>query len=261
MEESPSPIHVVISTDDGYAVPTYIALYSLLHNHRGGSQVKAYVLVSVDLMGRNAALLESLSTAFPKVTVRVVEMGDSYASVRINNGRITTPSLYKLMIPRLLGRMEPGVERCVYLDSDLVVERDIDELYGADMNGCLVAGVRDRLVLRDVSDGFRRSMGVPTLDTYVNTGVLLMDVRGLIESGTATRLEAAGYRSDLRYNDQDVVNSVCYGAIKLLPCKFNASGSYIYNRGARVRETYGLSNVREVRMYPVVVHYYADIKP
>ena len=261
-------IPVFFNTDDRYAIPTYIALYSLLKNHRSPEKIHAYILVPSAFGKEYEGLLTSLPERFPNAEVEVIHMAEHYESVRINIGYISTASLYRLMIPRIVKDLPGGaIGRCIYLDSDLVVEGDISELFRIDMDGQLLCGIRDRFLSgpdrsdTDIVRDVQASLGIPTMSGYINSGVLLMDIDGLDRSGMSARLLEEGYNQTYRYNDQDVFNKVLYGRIKHLPIRYNTFAPFIYLREKAFTEIYGAEHIRAARRDPFIVHFVAERKP
>ena len=216
------PITVVFSTDEGYLAPTYVAIYSLLSNHRGSRAVNIYVLTPGGYPTQQQHALRKLVAASDNASLSFIDMGKAYARVSMNALQIATPAMYRLMIPRLLG----DVDRCVYLDSDLVVEGDIAELFDVDLGEKCVGGVRDCEVYRD-SDDWRSILGIPSLAGYINSGVLLMDLRRIRDLHLDVVLERLGYNDEYRYNDQDAINVAFYGETCQLPIRYNALWHFV----------------------------------
>ena len=252
-------IPVFFNTDNNYAVPTYIALFSLLYNYRGQSEIHAYILVAEDFSDKNSNLINSLSDRFKFAKIAILKSKNNYALVSINQKGISTASLYRLLIPGIAESLhDEKIEICIYLDSDLVVEGDISELYRIDMNGYYIGGVGDWLQTHDSKD----RISIPSIDKYINSGVLLINTREINKTkNLKEELENAGHRNDFLYNDQDAINVVLYKGIKLLPLKYNAMVRDIYQNSPGYFKQYGKENIAEARSKPFIVHFITDIKP
>lgn len=261
MESATTTRLVFFSTDDEYAVPTYIAAYSMLHNLRCDAKVLMCIMVPEDFSDEAARLLRSLTDSFEAVDLRIIDMGNEYDSAPLSNPRITVPTLYRLSIPRVAAKLAPWAERCVYLDSDLVVEGDICELFEEEVDGFCAGGVRDRLLSGNGAADIAEALGVPTARDYVNAGVLLFNLVEIERLGLAPDLEMAGWRDNLPYNDQDAVNYVFYGRIRLLPLRFNVNTACLGHSRRMLREQYGAVAVQEARWNPLIVHFNTWIKP
>ena len=126
-------------------------------------------------------------------------------------------AFFRLLLPRLL----PEEDRCLYLDSDLVIRHPLTDLFDMDMAGAALAGVTDRLCLEEPHlERLQRDWGIEP-GFYVNAGVLLMDLDRMRRGGGAERAEELAYRRAFRYLDQDVLNQVYRGQVLLLPKKYN----------------------------------------
>lgn len=132
-------------------------------------------------------------------------------------------TLYRLFIPGLL-----PLGRVIYLDSDIVVNLDIRELWDIPLDGNCLAGVLDHS--REKSERLfsyeavrARLLGC-RLSSYVNAGVLVMDLNRIRERGDFFRTAMdwlTGHRHSATLADQDILNALFCGDIKLIENKFN----------------------------------------
>ena len=261
-------VPVFFCTDNEYAVPTYIAVYSLLKNRREDYSLEIFIMTGGDFSKSNTRLLKSLENKFASVNIHFINMAKSYESVTINNSRISRATLYRLMIPRIAKQYtEINMDKCIYLDSDLVVDGDIIDLYRIDAGDCYACGVRDRGVASmrfcDPSGMVEhcRMLGIPTLNDYINAGVLVLNLKAISLHGKDKELEECGYRNDFRFNDQDAINKVFFGGIKFLPPRYNLMTFQQYPEGQDLIDLYGSQSIKEARKKPLVVHFIAREKP
>jgi lipopolysaccharide biosynthesis glycosyltransferase len=143
-------------------------------------------------------------------------------------------SLFRLLMPEIL-----PLDRAVYMDCDTVADMDVRELWDTPLDGRSIAGVPDRPpgdpFRRFSAKAFRlRLMGCDRL-TYVNSGVLLMDLARIRKKFSLPRRSVLwcrryGHLSDLV--DQDLLNSCFQGDIKLIGGRFNCTGVYGETGGA-----------------------------
>lgn len=115
----------------------------------------------------------------------------------------TTSPYARVLIPELLPR---HIRRCVYLDADVLVRRDLSPLFTIGLGTSLVGAVRDFAIGTTVHEwsGVRnRAQPGP----YLNSGVLVMDLSGWRDAGLADRVlrYAAASRG---LADQDALNGV-----------------------------------------------------
>ena len=253
-------INIFLNSDNNYAVPAYITLYSLMHNYRGEDHVHVYILTPGDLTPQNQFFLKSLSAKYPLLEIFIIDMRDAYGNVSMNSIFPCT-ILYRLMIPRICEQLHLEIDKCIYLDTDIVVEGDISVLYGidSDWEEYYCAGVKDPFPF--ASPNYNDKLGITSLDKYINAGVLLLNLKQIKDDDLKDSLEQAGYRSDFVFYDQDVINSVCYEGIKLIPLKFDVMPSAFFLYNSELCEFYGEENVLEAKRAPLIIHYISTFKP
>jgi len=118
-------------------------------------------------------------------------------------GHISAATTYRLALPRVV---PPEVCRVLYLDSDMVVVRDISELWRTDLGGHPVAAVLDPGV--DAA-AFAARWGLPPeRPAYFNAGVFLLDLAAIRADGLfdAALEFLAANQSVLPFRDQDALN-------------------------------------------------------
>lgn len=259
---SKNVIPVFFNTDDKYVVPTYIALFSLLYNYRGSADILACILTAGGLSQENVLLLNTLTDRFKTVEIRIIDASHRYDNVEIKQKYISSASMYRLMIPRLADELFGGqMDTCIYLDSDLVVEGDLSELFQIDIDGYYIGGVIDKISIVNDS-AYRDMLGIPSLDRYLNSGVLLMNLKEINHCpGMRDRLEEAGNREGFVYRDQDAINAVLYDGIKTLPLRYNVMINIAFRRDPAFCNRFGREQVAEARKAPFIVHYISSKKP
>lgn len=117
----------------------------------------------------------------------------------------TYMTLMRLALPELL----PEESRCLWLDVDTIVNRDIGALFDMDLGGCVVAAVAEP------------GRSSPPL-TYHNAGVLLMDLDRLRGRKSTELIRIVNTRR-LSCPDQDAINIYLQPEILTLPQTWNAS--------------------------------------
>ncbi len=252
-------IPIFLSPDNNYALPAYITLYSLLINYRSSARLDVFLLVPSDFSERNEKLFKTLENQSALLSISIINMKDSFADVPINTSWITTATMYRLHIPHLA--QSYSIDKCIYLDSDIIVEGDISELFDTDIDGYCVAAVKERAISCDRDAELRGLLGVPSLSNYINAGVLLLNIKEIEKQGLSGKLEEMGRESRFPHNDQDAINSVFYDQIKILPVRFNAISQYLYDQEEDSITQYGLSNLLDARKRPLIIHYIGKFKP
>lgn len=207
--------HISFAINEGYVDYFCVALTSLLlstpdytlHIH----------IMTGGLSEKNQHRINHFEYRFPHCRIHYHDMSqDSMQSYTPHGGYISAETWYRLRLPRLL----PHVDRVLYLDADLVVLKNLKELFDMDMQHYLCAGVEDLQLKRD---NYKETIGLSHNHVYVNAGVLVMNLKAMREQNTSEAMidYAQQHASILTYNDQDVVNIVCQNKIKELSSEWN----------------------------------------
>jgi lipopolysaccharide biosynthesis glycosyltransferase len=127
----------------------------------------------------------------------------------------------RILLPHLL-----DVPRLVYLDCDVLVFRDLSELFDVELSpGKILGAVLDSetLTLGDDSSTLAGAMNVPADGRYFNSGVMLMSLNELRkENFTEKSLEFfKNWRGAYRFWDQSAFNFLLHGRIDELPEHWN----------------------------------------
>lgn len=253
-------IDIVYSTDDNYVVPTFISAYSLLINSKAETFYRIHILSDGKLSDRSKALLEKLSETHIKHEILYHQCAD-YFQAAFETRWITKAAYYRLCIPELL----PNVDKCIYIDGDTFVMADLSSLYELKLEDNYLAGVK--AVFIDWDDKkkieYAHKIGVNNLDDYINSGFLLLDCKSLRDNGVL-RLFKEHQEKKYIFQDQDIINIVCFNRIYHLSPKYN-SGSQLLTENReqvkRILKVYTEEQLKEANESPVVIHYYSKCKP
>ena len=118
-------------------------------------------------------------------------------------------------------RSFPNLDKALYLDADLVINGSIEPLWELDLEGYYCAGVDDIFIRRI---NYRKILELAEKDVYINAGVLLLNLKDLRKDKIQEKLlqHTSIYINRDRYQDQDAINCICKGKIKLIPNIYNS---------------------------------------
>ncbi|RKI81575.1 glycosyltransferase family 8 protein [bacterium 1xD42-87] len=172
---------------------------------------------------------------------------------------ISAGTYLRLALPGLL----PETDKILYMDADVLVRKSLAPLWETPMEGMALAAVKGAV---NLSDKWEWNSGRPywyllsgMKGGYINAGVTLLNLAEIRERGLAARWhELTGER--FYYQDQDILNITCQGAIAYLPPKYNRL-AYLEDKdfGQFVTEgIYTQEEEREALRSPAVIHYAGD---
>ena len=142
----------------------------------------------------------------------------------IKNARVSVGTLYRLLVPQII---PSDIEKIIYLDSDIVVNIDIKELWQVELGEKILAGVPEILSFKTVGNMNRFfrlcAEGFVKPEDYFNAGVLVMNLN-LLRGEEAAIFDGFYFTQKYRqrgYFDQDILNYCFTSRTLKLPAKFN----------------------------------------
>ena len=259
---------VIYHSSDTFASVTGVSMLSLFKNNKGMDEIHV-LYIEHGLTDDNKTKLMEIADQYGR-TLEFMPMPNW--SERLN---IELKSSKKAWLGFGYNRLflteylPENIDRVLYLDSDTVIEGNLDELWNLDLDGYYLAGVDDCL-----SSKYRDLIGLSDSDTYCNSGVLLINVKkwrenNIVKSFIEAIVKNNGY---FVFNEQSLINSVLGGHIKVLPQKYNVNSLvylYDYEELMKLRKPHEFSYSRdefyEARNNPIITHYtgnfYVDRRP
>ena len=191
----------------GFLLPALTAIYSLFINN---NDIRLRILY-VELSDSARTLLGRLQGAGNNNKIEFIPVdGELLERIKVSTGRWRQETFFRYYVTEIL----PGLDRVMWLDADILVRRNIEDLYNVDFEGRSFAGVFDnssnpveRLGLRD----------------YINAGILMINAGKLKSTGKMNEfwnlVASPDYTGELP--DQDALNIVFNGDIKIIGDIYN----------------------------------------
>jgi lipopolysaccharide biosynthesis glycosyltransferase len=168
-----------------------------------------------------------------------------------DNGYSKEATLFRLGLDKLV---PADCKRIIYLDTDIIVVRDVRELWEFDLGSDLVAAVVDGFM---PASAFADRWQLPSPARYFNAGVLLMDMERIAKLGILG--DAMDFivqnEGQLPYLDQDALNWAFWGRWRPLPPAWNVQ----YHMALACVDS--RAQVQEAGNRLAVAHYTGDQKP
>ena len=221
---------------------TYVTVCSILSNANRHDRYKFYFLC------------EESDDDFDRIYEKLNEIHEfEYEFIKMNNTdfdglvhdvRVGISALYRLKLPSLVND-----DKIIYLDSDLVVLKDIKELWEYDINDYLVAAVEDKY-----AEVMACHANLEPDEVYFNSGVMIMNLKKFREHGLEKKIFDKLKTNDT-YSDQDVLNDLCRKQVLYLPLKYNLMVLYGDTNSFPTRR----KEFEESILSPFILHY--TVKP
>lgn len=233
-------VPVFLTITDDYAKYAAATINSLMKhaNHERNYRV----IVMYDRLGwRNRLRLRNLVTKncaieFHKMKYNLyMQIIVRYCAKRTGSEDFFSSAVYYYRA--FIARLFLQYDKAIYIDSDTILMSDIGELYDIDLGDKVIAGRVDRKVamVPEFVDYVQNALGVPAKE-YINSGVLLMDLKKLRKLHYITRMTdlIKKYDADLVAPDQDYLNVILKGKIKHLDKVWNLQPEGESPKGAKL---------------------------
>lgn len=249
------PIIVCLSSDDNYAQHGAVVIEGILSNHKSTTPIEIHYLDG-GVANENKKKIEQVVDKYAYARIIFHTMGDAYQEFFIDR-HITHAAYYRLKIADLL----PHINKAIYLDTDVVVLDDIEQLWNIDMHDYSLAAVED-IGLRKGLAPTKARLNIPQEATYINSGVLVLNlIRWREKKIGETILSYLKSHPNLQYHDQDALNAVLWNDLLLIHPRWNTyKGIFLYYY-KKNRNKYLSQQFIEAIKNPAIVHFTGPVKP
>ena len=238
--------HIAFCCDDNYLIPACIMLESLMKKNE---DIHFIIHTFADDLSEKS--IEKLrSTIEDGGSELIIHVLPAHAKELIQDAptlkHISIATYYRLFLPYVI---DESVRKVLYLDCDILIRRSVKELFKETDPNIIIVGASD---INEEEHAER--IGV---DTYVNAGVLTMDMIGIrnmytMESMAEQIAKIIAQPIKIIMGDQDIINLLFEGHIEKV--------STIYNFQRLTQKAYCLKNPSVVKS-AVIAHFIAEDKP
>ena len=251
---SPKPqlnyISIAICPNDYYVQLTYVSMISILSSKEEFTFISFYLIISKGFKRNNIDFLLSLYEQFDYFNITFFQMDDRYKDAFISK-RMTVQTYFRFS----LGEIFPYLKRMLYLDSDIIVYKDLNKLYSLNFNG--------KIVLGQIT-GYNKSKR--TGFYHINNGILLFNLIQMRKMKIEEQvLEIIKKKEKLRYHDQTLMNNYFKKYIGIFPIEYhirnwgNVSEVRKWNRTSG--NVYDNDHIYFAQKHPTTRHYLGPCKP
>lgn len=212
-------MNIFFAVDDNYAKLLAVTLRSLLDNASSKDIYNFYVL-ETNLSSTYKKQLTSMVTGNNKISfVNVTKKLEKLSYKLTTRDYYTISTYYRIFIPELF----PNMDKCLYLDCDIVILDNIAKLYKTFLGNNLVGAARDEVL--SLNDAFKEyadlTVGVGHMK-YFNAGILLMNLKEMRKTNFFDKfLELLEERKFPVAQDQDYLNVLCNKKVTYIPLSWN----------------------------------------
>ncbi len=256
------PVVVVLSANDFYAPYISCVLQSILESAMDPERCYDIIVLSNGITEENQRIMqEQLSE--DRFSLRFYDVAPimKFCEKLHVRGHFSVETYFRLLIPEIL----PDYKKALYLDSDLVVLRDVADLYDVDVSGYLLAATHDADTAGmyngydpTLKDYFKRTNLIENPYDYFQAGVVLLNLEEFRKSYTTLEMLQVAASRNWYLLDQDVLNHLAQGRVLFVDMAWNTMMDW---EGLRVKSVVSLApdELRDAyhraREVPYIVHY------
>lgn len=255
-------MNILYASNDGYTCFLGISLYSLLVNNTKCESINIYIF-SYGITKSNIDRIIKMVESF-KRNVFFIDISDLDARIGfdINACGYNITTFARLFLDDLLPQ---EVKKILYLDSDIIVNECIKDLWDTDLSEVYAAAVVE--VYMPLNK--KKVINLNQNDRYYNAGMLLIN-RQMWHTDNLKGYFLSYYKQmngKLLYNDQDIINHCCKGKMKAVLPTYNFEPNvfyfpYYYIR--HINKDYFMGTKQEYRKMiddPTMIHFLGDERP
>jgi lipopolysaccharide biosynthesis glycosyltransferase len=253
--------NIVLATDDNYVEHCAVTMLSILLSNK---DVDFYLLYE-HLSPLNIKKLEDLvkenegTLSFIKIDEKQIE---GFPMSEKASDHISITTYLRLFSEKVLPNT---ISRALYLDCDMVIVDDLNELFELDMDNYAIATVYQYNQWAYNNDSFGR-LFIPQSEGYFNAGTLLINLDFWRKNGITEKLFdfIRTYKDNIISHDQDVLNAVLYNRNLPLHPRWNLLPFFVERNFDKYEFPHKVNYAREVSnavSHPAIIHFVSKPKP
>lgn len=252
-------IPIAFSVDDNYALYLAVTIKSILVNSSAENRYELIVLEE-NLSSSNKRLLASVikeNANFSIQFLNIASLTEKYGKNNLYTCFHFSPAIYyRLFLAEIL----PHYDKIIYLDSDLIIQKDIADLFDINIeDNYLAAGHEWICLLRSVRRYLNANLKQKTpWTTYFISGHIVMNLNQIRNANLLPKfISVLRQNKKFRTPDQDILNIVCQGKVIFLPSAWNFCWHWKDCISPRLLKKY---HVYETGTNPPALIHYASAK-
>lgn len=192
-------INVAYSCDKDIYYITHVSMKSLMINQKNNTFIKFYLLVHESIKKKQKIIIDKICIEHSNCNITYFKLKDEFKDINsTGNHKWTTSTFYKLLLQNLL----LNEKKVLYLDSDTIIYKDLNNLYNYNITNNYYVGT---------FEGKPLSKYGKNLSDFINGGIILMNLEMLRKDKIYKKIYDFLRKNNgsLLYVDQDAINVVC----------------------------------------------------
>lgn len=250
-------IHIVFASDDRYAQHAAVAMASVLEHAKYPERID-FFLLSDGISEERAEKFRTTARRWGSEASVIPVEGEAFSEFYIS-AQLSRAAYMRLAAAEILPN---DIDKVIYLDCDLIVRKDITELWKTPMEGNAIAAVPDCGIMASAKSKKqkRQCIGLKEEDLYFNSGVLILDLAEWRKNNYAKELLSLVQEHSYPHHDQDALNAFFYHRWAALPLEWNVIPP-VWFMFLKVIFSKWRASAAAARKNPAILHYAGGYKP
>ncbi|MCM0592691.2 MAG: glycosyltransferase family 8 protein [Gloeotrichia echinulata IR180] len=253
------PIVVVCAADNNYAMPLAVTVRSALANLKSNRKMSLFILDGGISKFNQRKIIKSLPSE--QVDISWIKIDNRVLDNLVLTRHLTVTCYYRLLITKFLSQ---ELDKVIYLDSDMVVTGNLENLWNIDLGNNYVLAVQDDVELYiSMSSGLRNyhELGIDPDSKYFNSGLLVINLEKWRSENIGEKvIEYVKHNREYVQNDQDGLNAVLAGKWGELHPRWNQMPR-IYHYSSWKDSPFAEDIYNELLHQPNIIHFTNSPKP
>ena len=243
-------MNIVYACNDSYIPQTGISIISVCENNKDVDNLAFYFL-SDHVSDGNIMLLRRIVSGYGRELV-VIPFSDIAYDLNISSiGRHIATIYAKVFFSRI-----DGLDRAIYLDSDIIVAGSLQQLWEMDLEECYMGAVQ---TFCDIKSALGLSPSYP----FFNDGMAIVNVGYCRKNDLIEKVKQiiSNYNGAPPVLSEGALNVACQGHVKYISPRYNLMAGILYfyhlNKDylfSRL-DAYAPEDITESCEHPVCIHY------
>ena len=260
-------IPIVLAANDYYVPILGVCLKSIIET---ASREEKYdiTIFHTDITREHMKTLEKMVSYYCNIKLNFVNVGKYVHGYQLQaKQHITTETFYRFLILEIMKQYS----KVIYLDCDLIVKRDLAELFNVDLGDCFIGAAMDPDFQgqcmkheSDMKEYCSKILKLKDPFQYFQAGVLLFNVEEMKKHIKIEKLFKMSDTGLYRFSDQDILNIVCENRVVKLDMRWNLltdCEGYRWKSVIKYAPYYILDEYENARKDPYIIHYAGFLKP
>ena len=268
--KSNNSIIIILAVNNNYVPYVSVMIESIIYNAKKIRSYEIFILTT-NISIKNKEILKNQIKKNKKFSIAFLNVDKYIKNFNLNIfAHLTIETYFRFLIFDLF----PNCKKVIYLDSDLIINYDLSDLYDINIEGKFLAAVKDIDTAGSLNfqEGKKKYIneiiGCKGDDEYFQAGVILFNIFEIKKKVSSEILFYIAQGRKWEWMDQDILNFVFKGKIFYLNQRWNCIMNWvglIENKTRidilKLAPKSLFNEYLEARKNPLIIHYAGSQKP